>query len=534
MQWLEILQNEVAELTEEMPELTPHAVLTELISYYEPVHRRYKNRYARYKGDKKVVPIYKRELPDFMKVNNKIHNNFLAEAVDTKVGYMIGIPVTYSIQSPELRPDLEDVDSEVVKKEKQGLREIQNKISEFNEHNNIHDMNVELIKYTSICGTASRLAYVSSRERDQKLNTYRIKNLKPWETIFVYTDDEYRATVALRYYRSYRRLLDGRTQSYVVVEVYDDEYRYVYHQNESSQFVPKNMFKIRLVGEESSFEKTVEVGGEEEFVFVNYSPHMLNGVPLVEFPNNQERQGDCDKALDLMEVYDKCISDWCSEIEQFRLAYLVLYGLKMDEKDIDKLRQTGCLEMTKDGKVEFITKKLDVESITANLNKLETNIVRLTKSVNFKDENFYGNLSGVAIRYKLMQLEEKASVTQVKFETSDAILWGVLETGIGRYARGFKAKMVGRQFTRNIPVNMLEEARIQSELEGKVSTKKRLSVASFVHSPELEQAELMEELKTRAEFNIDFDKVNKPAVKLSDVEAGGQQDRNTNGTLDEL
>jgi predicted metalloprotease with PDZ domain len=77
---------------------------------------------------------------------------------------------------------------------------------------------------------------------------------------------------------------------------------------------------------------------------------------------------------------------------------------------------------------------------------------------------------------------------------------------------------------------MLEEARIQTELEGKVSTKTRLSIASFIEDPELEEQKLQREKIANKELGIDFMNTGSTA-RIVDIEAGGPTNRNTNGTV---
>ncbi|CAM5244104.1 hypothetical protein LSPH24S_06356 [Lysinibacillus sphaericus] len=54
------------------------------------------------------------------------------------------------------------------------------------------------------------------------------------------------------------------------------------------------------------------------------------------------------------------------------------------------------------------TKEVNDQMIENHLNRLEENIMRLAKSVNFSDESFAGNTSGVAMKFKLMALENNA------------------------------------------------------------------------------------------------------------------------------
>lgn len=48
------------------------------------------------------------------------------------------------------------------------------------------------------------------------------------------------------------------------------------------------------------------------------------------------------------------------------------------------------------------------------MNRLEENILRFAKSVNFSDESFGGNVTGVAMKFKLMALENKCITMERK------------------------------------------------------------------------------------------------------------------------
>jgi len=483
--------------------------LSLLVAYYNSIHQKYRDNYERYKASEEGTPIFSRELADFMKVNNKVNNSFVSEIVDTKQGYMIGIPVTYSLSSGAL--NVTKKSPEEVLSETEENNKITSQLIRLQKSTNLHDLNMETIKKTSICGTSSRLLFVS-KSSSNALDVTDIKavNVEPWETIFIYDRTGLDLLVAIRYY--YINVLSDNdsVKAKLKLEIYDKTSIYYYVENDNSTF---------------------DIDTSEE---LNPRTHLFDNVPLFEFKNNNERQGDCDKVLALIDTYDKTVSDLSSELEQFRLAYIALFGLKASKADLDKLRQTGMFEMTKEGKVEFVTKDINIDQIMSYLNKLENNIVRFAKSVNFKDENFYGNLSGIAIRYKLMQLEEKAMTTQVKFEVADSYMWKLLEPMLNFISNiEFSYLYIERQFTRNIPVNLLEEARIQTELEGSVSTKTRLSVASFVQNADIEYQELLEEKKLHKKLGVDIVAGNDVTkARLVDLEAGGPTNRNTNGTVE--
>ena len=74
-----------------------------LINDYAYRRREMLDLYGRYIVHKEDVPIFTRVVPDYNKINNTINNDFFSEIIDTKVGYMLGNPIVYS-----LNPDQAD------------------------------------------------------------------------------------------------------------------------------------------------------------------------------------------------------------------------------------------------------------------------------------------------------------------------------------------------------------------------------------------------------------------------------------------
>lgn len=496
-----------------------------IIAYDEIYNLPKVRKYERYKASLRGTPIFNREAVDFMKVNNKINNSFMSEVVDTKQGYMVGMPVTYSAKR-YLLPYNDTPDHEIELENKK-YTDMSNLVTTFCRKNNIHDLNMETIKMMAIMGNASRLLYIDENAEA------RVMNIDASECIFIYNNTKTSLDIAIRYYWKRSHSLDAETGKLtlskdLVFEVYTKDEIYTY-KSDSMDFMT-------------------------EVTLVSRMPHLFGRVPLFEFINNDERQGDCDKALATIDAYDRSLSDLSSELEQFRLAYLALYGLKAEKGDLEKMAQTGAFEMTKDGRVEFITKKIDIASALKFLDRLENNIIRFTKSVNFKDETFYGNLSGAAVKYKLMQLEEKASVAQVKFEHADDYMWQALASIYNLLGKELDPLAVQRRFVRNIPVNTLEEARIQNNLKGALSTGTRLELAPFISDPEAELRKLQEEAEKAKKTGINllgsdfYDNITEEEIiktgnkgtqevtpiRQVDVESGGLVDRNTHGPLDDL
>lgn len=420
-------------------------LVQQMIEEHEPDQKRMLKLYERYKADPQGPAIFSREAvkyEDFEtggnvrrlddKVNNKLNNAFDVDIVDTKVGYMFGHPINYN---------MDDKDSPLKKE-----------IETFLLRNNVEDADAELGKMAAICGVSARLAYID------KNGDERVKNLNPWEVIFI-GEEVHEPEYTLRYYKR------GDDQ---YAEFYDSSDIYFYSSTNGTSFVQTEV-----------------------------KPHLFEYNPLFGVANNAELKGDAEKVLSLIDAYDRTLSDASNEIEQYRLAYLILKGMGADDETLANLKKTGILELLdKDDDVQYLTKDVNDQMIENHLNRLEENILRFAKSVNFTDISFGGQQqSGVALKYKIMSLEAKSIIMERKFISSLRYQFKVI------FSAWAKRKGIGADdylnvwfaFKRNIPINILDEADSTGKLKGVVSERTRLSLLPFVDSVDYELEELEED-----------------------------------------
>lgn len=406
--------------------------------------------YDRYKIED--LPIFNREFEDEGKINRKLNNSFDSEIVDTKLGYFIGNPISYQARGQEA---------------------LKSALSRFVLTNNIDDLDSETVKMATICGYGSRLLYIDREGQE------RVMNVNPWEVIVVYDRSINEPQFALRYYDI--TIKDGKEEkTRTRVEWYDDSNVTYYLQDDSGDFV------LDLTEP------------------VNPQPHLFDVVPIVIFPNNEELQGDAEKVLNLIDAYDRTLSDVNSEVEQLRLAYMAFYGYDPDEETLTRARLTGAfgLDAKSEGVgIEFITKNLDDGIIENHLDRLEANIMRFGKSVNMTDEQFASNLSGVAIKYKIMALETKCITMERKITAALRQQFKILATAWSKKGIPVDYTDIKFEFKRNLPVNIKDEAESTNILRGNVSERTRLALLSFVGNVDGE----MEEMAKDAEGRIDLD-----------------------------
>lgn len=415
-----------------------------IIDSHKEEHNRTKKLYERYKADEDGPAIFRRSAVDYEdfetggnvrrlddKVNNRLNNAFDAEIVDTKIGYMFGHPISY---------DVDDKDET-----------LQTVIADFLLRNNAEDNDSECGKMAAICGYAARLAYIDTEGYE------RIKNIDPWESVFI-GDDLHEPDYSLRYYTF---------DEAVYAEFYDDTYIYYFKQEKGQQFSLQDI-----------------------------QPHMFEHNPLFGVANNKELKGDAEKVLALIDAYDRTLSDASNEIEQYRLAYLILKGMGADEETLASLKQSGIFELFGEhDDVRYLTKDINDQMIENHLNRLEENILRFAKSVNFSDDSFGGTITGVAMRFKLLSLENKCVTMERKFVSSLRYQFKVLFSAWAK-RNGFSAEdylNVFFSFKRNLPANILDEAQSTMTLKGQVSEKTRLGLLSFVDDVQFELDEMQQD-----------------------------------------
>lgn len=197
------------------------------------------------------------------------------------------------------------------------------------------------------------------------------------------------------------------------------------------------------------------------------------------------------------------MSDISDEFEAFRNAYLVIKDMVMNGDSLQKLKEEGIVEVTDAGDMKFITKEIQTEAINSHLERLEKNIHKFAQVPDLSDENFAGNLSGVAIRFKLFGLETKCITKERKMDKAIRQLVEVLAVPI-RVITGKEISLrnLKLEFKRNIPANITEIVDTVCKLDGKVDNETLLALLPFVDNPK----EVLEKVKAQKKENMkEFD-----------------------------
>ena len=148
--------------------------------------------------------------------------------------------------------------------------------------------------------------------------------------------------------------------------------------------------------------------------------------------------------------------------------------------------------MDGDGDASWLTKTMQDTATENYKTRLQTDIHRFSMTPNLTDENFAGNLSGVALEFKLWGLEQLAVYKERKFKRA-------LQRRIELLCNFLKLKTdkeddwrtININFTRNIPMNIPDVVDMVVKLNGILSQQTLLARLPFIDDPakELEQIE---------------------------------------------
>ncbi len=145
--------------------------------------------------------------------------------------------------------------------------------------------------------------------------------------------------------------------------------------------------------------------------------HFFGAVPMVEVWNGEDERGDFEGVMTLIDAYDRLQSDRVNDKEQFVDALLLLSGCTMENDERGRtpgqqLREDKVLVLPDgDAKAEWLCKDLNESDAEVLKKALDADIHKLSMVPDLSDEHFAGNVSGVAMKYKMLGLEQ---LTRVK------------------------------------------------------------------------------------------------------------------------
>lgn len=372
------------------------------------------------------------------KPNNKLAHGFCRYITNMATSYFAGKPVRYIFTGGTEAEEYKSAVKSVFK------------------NNYINSLNFEVSKEASKKGIGFYLIF--SNESSQ----LRIKKIEAEAMIPVYSPslDEF-LEAAVRIWSEYD--IDGSLLA-EYADIYDKEY--IYHYNrECGEIIYKEC-------------------GEKE-------PHFMKDVPVIVVWNNEEQMGDYETILSLNDGYDNAQSDTANDADYFTDAYLCIAGASGgledaltgeeeddgEEKAARNLRKHRILFLDEKGQAQWLTKNVND---TANENykaRLYRDIFFLSQVPALTDESFSGNLSGIAIKYKMTGLEELAIMKENKMQAAQTKMLRIITDFLNtKMNKNWDPDMVEQKYDRNFVENVSDVITDVKNLEGIVSRETQIDM----------------------------------------------------------
>lgn len=356
------------------------------------------------------------------KPDNRLVVNFAKYIVDTLNGYFIGKP----LKTTHPTPTVADAMKLIAKRNSQ------------------NDNNAELSKMCSIYGHAYEFMY-----QDEESNT-RVTYMAPTDGFVIYDN-----TIAQNSLYGVRVLTDkdGAIYGSVYTAFYEEQFK---------------------------------VNDKGEVVFEGQTPHYFGDVPLIEYIENEERQGAFEGVISLINAYNKALSEKANDVDYFADAYLAILGADLDETTLQTIRDSRIINLSGDIDdkkiiVEFLDKP-NADGTQENLiDRLQDLIFQTAMVANITDETF-GNASGVSLKFKLQPMENIALMKERKFTAGIMQRFKMMFNIPTNFPGTAPESYLDIEYTfyRNLPNNLVEEAQVISNLISVLSQETLLSLFSGV------------------------------------------------------
>ena len=417
-------------------------IIRQLISKHISLVGDLKKNMAYYQGKHKILEDAKRE--------NRLVCNHAKDLSDTASSYFIGNPVTYKSDA-----DIKDLTDSL---ETAGADETDG------------DNGLDL----SIYGLAYEYVYVKENE-----NNLLTKNLSP-ENTFMVKDDSIEENELFAVYYYVRKDDSGTGSEHYIATVLTPNYKY--ELDIQNNEVPQLTTELPV-------------------------PHYLGEIPIIEYLNNKLAIGDFELQIPLIDAYNALMSDRITDKEQFIDAILAIYGTLLSDEDEpgteeedqniknakERLKKYKVLEMPDTAKAEYLTRTFDESGVEILKKAIEQDIHKFSHIPCMSDESFGGNVSGVAMEFKLLGMENITKIKTRYYRKGLRKRIRIFCNYLALHGKSVDPAGITMTFTRALPKNLLEISQIVANLWGKVSRKTLLSQVPFVDDVDEELKALDEE-----------------------------------------
>lgn len=371
------------------------------------------------------------------KPDNRLAADFARYICDTFCGFYIGVPPEVKMQDDTQNAWLQD----------------------YLKRNDQQDKDADLAEITSQYGQAFELLYQDEDGQPASVP------LVPISTFIIYDDSVLRRPL------------------YGVRYAYDEEGRLTGTFSDSA-----NVYHF-------------DAGSGTDIVFDAGTPHAFGEVPIIEYVENRQKRGVYEGVLNLIDAFNKAMSEKANDVDYFADAYLKIVGMELDDDEFKKnLKNYRLINLWNSGDAgmpdaEFLAKP-NADATQENLlMRLEELIYKVSMVPDISDDAF-GTASGIALRMKMVPMSNMAAKKDRKFTAAMRRRFRLLANYPNQPFRDWQNVEITMK--RNWPEDRESEATLAQAVAGIVSEETQLSLLSFVEDPNAERARIEAEREEKA------------------------------------
>ena len=254
-------------------------------------------------------------------VNNPIVENHAWEIVQFKNGQTYGEPIQCVSTSKD-----------------DAINEAIDRFNDYCKNAGKHSKDISSGEWTSATGTGFKAVQRTPRGSEVP---FRITVPSPINTFVIYSSRTEEPLLAVQ------ELKDEKGE------------RYLLCYSETREFQIKNS-------------KLLSLGFNDDGVEIKSRLHVFGGIPIVEYPNNQDRISDIELVIDILDAINNMQSNRMDAIEQFVQSWIKFVNCEVDKESFINMKMLGAL-VVKSNNGE---NKADVDIMSQELNQTQSQVAK--------------------------------------------------------------------------------------------------------------------------------------------------------------
>lgn len=379
--------------------------------------------------------------------NYSINVNMAKYITDVATGYFIGKPATYEAEGENTKSALD-------------------KLMDINKNCRGEEIDSEVASDMSIYGVGYQLLMVKEGQEPIEQRIV-FKRLSPLFTFYVTDNTILRNPLCAIYYYTYFENKQTKNRAYV----YDNENLYIF----------------------DGFGLALELS--------EVTPHNMGQIPLLQTINNDKAIGDYFSVVDLLDSLSLSLSNNTDDLQSIANAILAASGGTLNEEQIQLINQYRTANLPVGADMKWVVKDLNPDAIKDHVDRLMDFIFQISLVPDLTDDAFAGNLSGVAMEFKMWGIDQLWTAKERKYKTTlykrIKMILHLLQYQI---KNDFEfSKDISITFYKNLPQNMQQDYDIAQNLAGVISLKTLLKNISIVKDVDKEIEQIHEDEQRKAD-----------------------------------